>query len=120
MDAAVAALVEDLDDRGLAGSVLVLVWGEFGRTPRLNGSGGRDHWPGSMSAMLAGGGLRMGQVVGATNRKGEQPVERPLRPEDVIRTVYHVLGVDPLHEFPNESGRPMPVLNQGRPIAELI
>ncbi len=120
MDAAVASLVEDLHDRGLAESVLVLVWGEFGRTPRLNGSGGRDHWPGSMSAMLAGGGLRMGQVVGATNRKGEQPSERPLRPEDVIRTVYHVLGIDPLHEFPNESGRPMAVMNRGRPIAELI
>jgi len=120
MDAAVGTLVEDLHDRGLAESVLVVVWGEFGRTPRLNGSGGRDHWPGSMSAMLAGGGLKMGQVIGATNRKAEQPVERPLRPEDVIRTIYHVLGVDPLHEFPNESGRPMAVMNQGRPIAELI
>jgi len=120
MDAAVSTLVEDLHDRGLADSVLVLVWGEFGRTPRLNGSGGRDHWPGSMSAMMAGGGLRMGQVIGATNRKGEQPTERALRPEDVIRTVYHVLGVDPHHEFPNESGRPMAVMNAGRPIAELI
>ena len=73
-----------------------------------------------MSALLAGGGLRMGQVVGATNRKGEQPIEKPLRPEDVIQTVYHVLGIDPRHDFPNDSGRPMPVLNQGRPIADLI
>jgi hypothetical protein len=120
MDAAVSSLVEDLHDRGLAESVLVLVWGEFGRSPRLNGAGGRDHWPGSMSAMLAGGGLKMGQAVGATNRKGEQPTERPFRPEDVIRTIYHVLGIDPFHEFPNESGRPMPVMNQGRPISELI
>ncbi len=120
LDAALGSLIEDLHDRGLADNVLVVVWGEFGRTPRLNGSGGRDHWPGSMSAMLAGGGLKMGQVIGATNRKGEQPTERPLRPEDVIRTVYHVLGLDPAHEFPNESGRPMPVMNQGRPIAELI
>ena len=120
MDAAVASLVEDLHDRGLADSVLVLVWGEFGRTPRLNGGGGRDHWPGSMSALLAGGGLRMGQAVGATTRKGEQPVGRPIRPEDVVRTVYHVLGVDPFHEFPNASGRPMPVMNVGKPIAELI
>ncbi len=119
MDAAVATLVEDLSERGLADRVLVLVWGEFGRTPRIN-NGGRDHWPGSMAAMLAGGGLRMGQVVGATNRKGEQPTEKPLRPEDVIHTVYHVLGIDPRHEFPNDSGRPMPVLNQGRPIADLI
>jgi hypothetical protein len=120
LDAAIAALVEDLHDRGLSDEVLLVVWGEFGRTPRLNGSGGRDHWPGTMSALLAGGGLRMGQVIGATNRKGEQPTDRPLRPEDVIRTVYHVLGVDPLHDFPNEAGRPMPVLNQGKPIAELV
>jgi hypothetical protein len=120
LDAAVSSLVDDLHDRGLADSVLVVVWGEFGRTPRLNGQGGRDHWPGSMSALLAGGGLKMGQVIGATNRKGEQPSERPLRPEDVIRTVYHVLGVDPHHEFPNESGRPMAVMNQGRPIVELV
>ncbi len=120
LDAAIATLVDDLADRGLADDVLVLVWGEFGRTPRLNGSGGRDHWPGSMSAVLAGGGLKMGQVVGATNRKGEQPTDRPLHPADVIRTIYHVLGVDPLHEFPNESGRPLAILNQGQPIAELI
>lgn len=119
LDAAVATLVEDLHDRGLAERVLVLVWGEFGRSPRIN-NGGRDHWPGAMSAMVAGGGLRMGQVVGATNRKGEAPSERPLRPEDMLRTVYHVLGIDPLHEFPNESGRPMPVLNIGNPISELV
>jgi hypothetical protein len=62
----------------------------------------------------------MGQVIGATNRNGEQPTDRPLRPADLIRTVYHVLGIDPHHEFPNESGRPLAVLNQGQPIAELI
>ena len=120
LDRAISTLVEDLHDRGLAESVLVVVWGEFGRTPRLNGSGGRDHWPGSMSAMLAGGGLKMGQVIGATDRKGEHPTDRPLRPEDVIRTVYHVLGIDPLRDLSNESGRPMAVLNQGRAIEELI
>jgi hypothetical protein len=119
LDAAVSTLVEDIYERGLADRVLVLVWGEFGRTPRIS-NGGRDHWPGSMSALLAGGGLKMGQVVGATNRKGEQPIERPLRPEDVIHTVYHVLGINPRHDFPNDSGRPMPVLNQGRPISELV
>ena len=119
LDNAVATLVEDLHDRGLAERVLVLVWGEFGRSPRISG-GGRDHWPGAMSAMMAGGGLKMGQVVGATNRKGEYPAERPLRPEDVIQTVYHVLGVNSLQEFPNESGRPMPILNTGSPITELV
>ena len=119
LDAAVATLVEDLHDRGLADNVLVLVWGEFGRTPRVEGNG-RNHWPGSMFALMAGGGLKMGQVIGATGRKGESPSERPLRPEHVIRTVYQVLGIDPLHEFPNESGRPMPILNQADVISELI
>ncbi len=119
LDAAVATLVEDIYDRGLADRVLVLVWGEFGRTPRIN-NGGRDHWPGAMSVAVAGGGLKMGQVVGATNRKGEQPAEKPLRPEDVLQTVYHVLGINARHDFPNDSGRPMPVLNQGRVIGELL
>lgn len=120
MDAALASLVEDLSDRGLSDSVLVVAWGEFGRTPRLNGAGGRDHWPANMSAMLAGGGLRMGQVVGGSDAKGERAVDRPWRPEDVIRTIYHVLGIDPRREFPDEFGRPFPILDGGRPISELI
>ncbi len=120
LDNAVATLVEDIHERGLADQVLVLVWGEFGRTPKVNGSSGRDHWPNSMSALLAGGGLKMGQVIGATNRKGEVPIERPVRPEHIIRTVYHVLGINPFHEFTNESGRPMPVMNIGEPISELV
>jgi hypothetical protein len=120
VDAAVAGLVSDLYDRGLAEKVLVILWGEFGRTPRVNGGAGRDHWPGAMSAVVAGGGLKMGQVIGATTKKGESPIERPLRPEDLIQTAYHVLGMNPQHEFLNESGRPMPVLNAGSPISELI
>jgi hypothetical protein len=120
LDSGVAALVEDLYDRGLADRVLVLVWGEFGRTPRISQAAGRDHWPGAMSAVVAGGGLRMGQVVGATTRKGESPSERPLRPEDLLQTVYHVLGIDSSTAFPNDSGRPMPILNQGHAISELI
>jgi hypothetical protein len=121
LDAAVATLVEDLYSRGLSERVLVLLWGEFGRSPRINGNGGgREHWPNAMFALLAGGGLRMGQVIGATNRKGESPSERPLRPEDVLQTVYHILGVDPTASFLNEAGRPMPVLNVGNPISELI
>ncbi len=106
--------------RGLHERVLVVVWGEFGRTPRLNGQGGRDHWPGCMSVLVAGGGLRMGQVVGATGRQAEAPVDRALRPEDVLRTVYKVLAIDPYHEFRNDAGRPLAVLNQGQPIAELL
>jgi hypothetical protein len=120
LDAALASLVEDLHDRGLDRDVLVLIWGEFGRTPRVNGSGGRDHWPGCMSAVVAGGGLAVGQAVGASDRRGERPVDRPLRPEDLIRTVYDVLGIDSRREFPDEAGRPLAVLNQGRPIAELL
>ena len=81
LDAAVATLVEDLHERGLAERVLVLVWGEFGRTPRVNGGGGRDHWPGAFSALLAGGGLKMGQVIGATGRKGEAPTAQPCAPK---------------------------------------
>jgi Protein of unknown function (DUF1501) len=120
LDAALASLVEDLHGRGLDDRVLVVVWGEFGRTPRVNGQGGRDHWPGSMSAIVAGGGLRMGQVIGATSRRAEAPVDRALRPEDLLRTVYQVLGIDPHHEFRNDAGRPLAVLNQGQPIAELL
>ena len=119
-DSAIAALVDDLDDRGLADSVLVLAWGEFGRMPRLNGAGGRDHWPNSMSAMVAGGGLRMGQVVGGTDPIGERAIDQPWRPEDVIRTIYHVLEVDPKREFADEFGRPFPILGEGRLIAPLI
>ncbi len=120
MDAAVATLVEDLSDRGLGESVLVVAWGEFGRTPRLNGAGGRDHWPSNMSAMLAGGGLRMGQVIGGSDAKGERAVDRPWRPEDIIRTIYHVLGINPRLEFPDEFGRPFPILDGGRLIVDLV
>lgn len=118
-DQAVTALIEDLYARGLDRKVLVLAWGEFGRTPRIN-RGGRDHWPGSMSAMLAGGGLRMGQAVGSTNARGERPQDRPAHPNDVLATVYRHLGVDHRHAFVNPQGRPIPLLPNGEPIAELV
>jgi uncharacterized protein (DUF1501 family) len=120
LDSGIAALVDDLYDRGLAERVLLLVWGEFGRSPRINGGGGREHWPGAMSALVAGGGLKMGQVIGATTRKGESPSERPLRPEDLLQTVYHVLGINTALDFPNDAGRPMPILNRGTVISELL
>jgi uncharacterized protein (DUF1501 family) len=97
--------------------------GEFGRTPRLaspQGVLGRDHWPGAQSALLGGGGLRMGQVVGATTSKAEYPVERPLAPPDLLATIDRHLGInyaDTLHDF---TGRPVPILNQGEPIRELV
>jgi hypothetical protein len=118
-DRAVTALIEDLYARGLDRKVLVLAWGEFGRTPRIN-RGGRDHWPSSMSVMLAGGGLRMGQAVGSTNARGERPQDRPSHPNDVLATVYRHLGIDHRHAFVNPQGRPIPLLPNGEPIAELI
>jgi hypothetical protein len=119
-DRAVAALVADLHDRGLAERVLVACYGEFGRTPRINGTAGRDHWPGAMSVLLAGGGLKMGQVVGSTDARGEYPRTRELSPQDVLATMYHALGVDYRHVFHDAGGRPIPVLNEGKPIQELI
>lgn len=120
LDQAFAALILDLHERGLADRVLLLVWGEFGRTPRINGQGGRDHWPGAFSALLSGGGIRPGLVVGSTDRKGEIPVDRPVQPEDLIQTLYQAIGIDPRQTLRNESGRPLPLLDRGRPIPELL
>lgn len=127
LDQAVSGLIQDLDERGLMDEVLVVIMGEFGRTPKLNKGlpgrpvPGRDHWGQAMSVVMAGGGLKMGQIVGATNPKGEHPIERPLRPDDVLATIYHVLGIDPKGiTFPDYSGRPVHLLDNGKPIAELI
>jgi hypothetical protein len=128
MDRAVGSLVRDLDERGMLDQVLVVVMGEFGRTPKLNTNGvpgqsglpGRDHWGEVMSVMMAGGGLRMGQAVGASNANGEYPVASPYQPWDVLATIYHVLGIDPRLEFPDLEGRPMPILPEGAPIRELV
>jgi hypothetical protein len=119
LDQLVAALVEDLHDRGLDRRVLVLVWGEFGRTPRVNPRGGRDHWGAAMSVVLAGGGIKTGQVIGATNSRGESPLD-PLWPQDVLATVYRHLGIDQQESFLNNAGRPIPVLNEGAVIRELL
>lgn len=118
-DTAVAALIEDLHERGLNKKVVVLAWGEFGRTPRIS-KGGRDHWPNSMTALLAGGGLKMGRAIGSTTDKGEHPKDRPLHPNDVLATVYKHLGIDHTRTFINPAGRPVPILPHGEPIAELV
>jgi uncharacterized protein (DUF1501 family) len=123
LDQALTALIDDLYDRGLDQNVLVVAMGEFGRGPRLsaaNGCIGRDHWPDAMCALVSGGGLRMGQVVGATNARGEYPKDRPLTPQDVLATVYRHLGIDYHREFKDFTGRPVPILADGQPIAELI
>lgn len=125
MDQALAALMEDIYERGLDRKVLLVAVGEFGRTPRISyrsstGSTGRDHWPQAYSALVSGGGLRMGQVVGETNSKGEYPAERPLTPQDLLATIYRHLGIDPRQSFNDFSGRPTPILTDGEPIRELV
>ena len=125
MDEAISALIEDIYTRGLDQKILVVVLSEFGRTPMIrvgppNGSIGRDHWPQAYSAMVSGGGLQMGQVVGATNSKSEYPTKSPHTPGDLLATIYRHLGIDTLHEFDDFAGRPIPILPEGEPIGSLI
>lgn len=120
VDQAVTALIEDLESRGLLDDTTVYLLGEFGRTPRINNTGGRDHWPQAMSVLMTGGGLKRGEVVGATNRKGEFPIERPISPADLLATVYHTLGIDYRREFVNSEGRPVALLPEGEPVRELL
>jgi hypothetical protein len=120
LDQSVSALVSDLHDRGLDKEVAVLVWGEFGRTPRLNNVEGRDHWPDAGFALFAGGGLRVGQVVGETDGKAERPRNRAVGAQNVLGTLYHALGIDPATTVPDFSGRPMRLLDDGEPISELV
>lgn len=121
-DQAVSALVEDLELRGMRDEVLVAVVGEFGRTPRVHvhkGCPGREHWGPAGCALMYGGGLTMGQIVGSTNDKGERPQDRPVSYQDLLATIYHALGIDTAHTFLNRAGRPVPILADGDPIAEL-
>ena len=126
MDRAVGALVSDLAERGRLEQTLVVVMGEFGRTPKINSGQpgipipGRDHWGDAISVMLAGGGLRGGVVVGQTNARAEHPIDRPLDPQDILATVYHVMGIDQRTAFPDHAGRPIPLISAGEPIRELI
>lgn len=119
-DLAFSALIADLDERGLLEETLVIAMGEFGRTPKLNTGGGRDHWPRVFSAVLAGGGIRGGQVVGASDRVGESPSDNPVTPSDLARTIYTLLGIDPDRELHTSDGRPVPVNQGGRVIRELV
>lgn len=126
VDKAVGALMDDLVDRDLLDRTMVLVMGEFGRTPRINTGQpgipipGRDHWGDAISVMMAGGGIRGGTVVGATNSKAEFPMERPLKPHDLLATVYKVMGIDTQTSFKDFAGRPVPILTEGEPIHELL
>lgn len=120
-DQGITALVQDLHDRGLDQDVTVIAWGEFGRTPRINANAGRDHWPQVASALLAGGGLRTGQVIGSTNRLGEVPKDRPVHFQEVFATLYNRLGIDVGSvTVEDPSGRPRYLLDRLDPIRELI
>jgi Protein of unknown function (DUF1501) len=120
VDHAVAALVEDTQARGQDKDILLVITGEFGRTPRINGTAGRDHWAPLSTLALAGGGLKMGQVVGESNAKAEVPKTTPITPQDLMATVFHVLGMPQELQFKDQSGRPTSMITGGQPIAELI
>ena len=120
LDHAVHALIEDLNQRSMDRNVLVVIAGEFGRTPKINKTAGRDHWAPLSTLALSGGGLRMGQVIGESASKVDVPKTTPTRPSDLMATVFQVLGVDPKIQFVNEAGRPVYMLEDGRPIRELV
>jgi hypothetical protein len=123
LDQVVSALVQDLHERGLSEDVLLVVMGEMSHTPRLSnfkGQPGREHWARAMSVFLSGGGLKMGQVVGSTNSKGEEPRDRPVTPSDLLATWYQCLGIPLDTHFPDHTGRPVPILPEGQAIGELV
>ena len=119
-DLAFSALIEDLHDRRLLAETLVVVMGEFGRTPKLNAAGGRDHWPRVFSVVMAGGGIPGGQVVGASDSRGESPLDRPITPADLAVTIFTLLGIDPGTALVTPDGRPVKINDVGQPIRELI
>ena len=122
LDHGLSALIQDLHERGLDKDVSVVVWGEFGRSPVVNKDAGRDHWPRASCALLAGGGMKVGQVIGATDRLGGEPTERPVRFGEVFATLYHNLGLDVTQAtVPDLSGRPQYLVPDGCvPMKELI
>jgi len=126
VDQAVTALLDDLELRGMLDDVLLVVMGEFGRTPKLNNGQpgipipGRDHWGNAISAMVAGGGLRGGQVIGETNSKAEHPIRRAMKPDALLATIYKVLGIDTSQAFKDHAGRPIPILPENNAISELF
>ncbi len=119
-DRAFAALIDDLDRCGRLDSTLVVAAGEFGRTPHINSAGGRDHWPGVWSIAMAGGGIRAGHVVGASDPKAAYPAERPVSPQDILASIYHFMGIDPSQSLPGPDGAPTALVERGEAIAELF
>ncbi len=120
-DHAYSSLLEDLHNRGLLGNTLVVATGEFGRTPKVNPAGGRDHWPQCWSMLMAGGGVQGGQVIGSSDDIGAMPKDRPVTPSEVAATIYHALGIPLDHELPGAQGRPIRVVDHGtEPVRELF
>jgi hypothetical protein len=120
LDRALSALVGDLDERGLLGETVVYCAGEFGRTPRINGGAGRDHWARSMAVLLAGGGIAEGRSHGSTDRQGMAPETEPCSPDDVAATLFHQLGLAPGHEVTTASGRPVALFREGKVIEKVL
>jgi hypothetical protein len=120
-DMAYSSLLQDLHDRGLLTNTMVLAMGEFGRTPKVNPAGGRDHWPQCWSIIMAGGGVKGGQVIGASDEIGATPKDRPTSPAEVAATIYKGLGISLELELPGAQGRPIPLVERGvEPIKELF
>jgi hypothetical protein len=121
MDQGLGTMIEDLDAHGLLADTIVIVWGEFGRTPRVNSGAGRDHWPRAMSVLMAGGGLQTGQVIGATNRLGEQPKEHPVHVQEIFSTLYQHMGIDPRYTtLVDNNGRPQYLVDHNTGVRELL
>ncbi len=120
VDKAVAVFLEDVAQRGLSEQILLVITGEFGRTPRINKNAGRDHWAPLSTLALAGGGLRMGQVIGESSAKAETPKSTPITPQDLAATVLDVLGISPATQFVNPAGRPVTLVESGKPIRDLV
>ncbi len=120
VDQPMAALVADLKSRGMLEKTLIVWLGEFGRTPRINARAGRDHYPRAFNAVVAGGGVRGGQVVGSTNAAGTEVVDRPVTVQDLFRTIYHTLGIDADHENMSRIGRPIKLVDGGAVVEELL
>jgi uncharacterized protein (DUF1501 family) len=120
VDQAVSAFLDDVAERGQSENILLVITGEFGRTPRVNKNAGRDHWAPLSTLALAGGGLRMGQVVGESSSKAETPKSQPVTPQDLSATVLNVLGISPSMQVTNPAGRPVSLVETGKPIRDLV
>jgi len=120
LDRAVTSLLEDLDQRGLLETTLVVVNGDMGRTPRINAKAGRDHWPQCGFCLLAGGGVKEGLVYGTSDKSGAYPVDHPVSPGDLVATIYQQLGVDPETTVPDQIGRPLSITHGGQPVRAIL